>query len=152
MKRRVEKIVWFRNGIWDLLRGITDSLERVFQPVCAAYSLTMIQVRILVEIYYYGAHSIGSLAKTVNLTGGNCSAMCKAMEKRGYLERVRDKQDERVVNLELTEQGRNTVEELEEHFQARCSGILETVKLEEIEVIQNSLCKLADILKVLEKA
>lgn len=113
------EMVLFRNGIWDMLRKINDSVDQVFSPLADAHHITMMQMRLLMELYQGGEHTIGSLAKALSLTGGNASSMCKRLEREGHLARIRDSNDERVVNLRLTEKGEKIVRNIEECLDKR---------------------------------
>lgn len=141
------ELVLFRNGIWDMLRTINEDIEQVFRPLADAHRLTMIQMRLLIELYRGGDHTIGSLAKAVSLTGGNASAMCKRLEKEGYLTRVRGTSDERVVNLRLTEQGERTVSEIEDTLEKRFGPLMKQKQTDELTVIYEGFRRLALILE-----
>src|SRR5699024_11314018 len=60
--------------------------------------------------------SIGSLGKTIGVTGGNISNICKKLEKQGFVDRVRSEEDERIVNVELTEQGEMASKKIGDYF------------------------------------
>ena len=119
------EMVLFRNGIWDMLRKINESIDQVFRPLADAHHITMMQMRLLMELYQGGDHTIGSLAKALSLTGGNASSMCKRLERDGYLARARDSGDERVVNLHLTEKGEEIVHNVEECLDKRFRPFLQ---------------------------
>lgn len=99
----------FKNIIWDYTRKINESTNNIIYPICDKCGLTMLQVRILVELCADEAHTIGSLGASMNIAGANMSAMCKKLEKMGLLKRYRDKNDERVVKVALTEKGNDIV-------------------------------------------
>lgn len=96
----------FKYAILEYTRKINENTNKSFNPVFAEYGLTMLQGRILMELFHFGRLSIGNLAESINAAGANVSAMCKKLEKMGYLYRFRDKEDERVVQVDLTEKGR----------------------------------------------
>ncbi|MEG6616570.1 MarR family transcriptional regulator [Peptococcaceae bacterium 1198_IL3148] len=103
------KVSDFKNTMWDYTRKIAESMNNAFSPVCEEHHLTMMQARILMELYHNKSHTVGSLANSLSVAGANISTMCKKLESKGYLERVRDQEDERVVKLALTNRGKKTV-------------------------------------------
>lgn len=141
------ELVLFRNGIWDMLRTINEDIEKVFRPLADAHHLTMIQMRLLIELYRGGDHTIGSLAKAISLTDGNASAMCKRLEKEGYLKRVRSSDDERVVNLRLTETGNQTVGEIESGLEKKYGPLMQQKREQELAAIYDGFRKLAQMLE-----
>lgn len=139
--------VLFRNGIWDMLRTINDDIDKVFRPLADAHHLTMIQMRLLMELYQEGDHTIGNLAKAVSLTGGNASSMCKRLENEGYLTRVRNTNDERVVNLRLTKRGKQTVDEIETTLDKRFGTLIKRKPEGELSAIFEGFRSLAQMLE-----
>lgn len=99
----------FKDIILDYTRKMSESMNNAFCPICEESGLTMMQVRILLDLYKNGSHTIGSLADSTKTAGANMSAMCKKLEGKGLLERVRDQYDERVVKVALTQMGREIV-------------------------------------------
>ncbi|MFQ9801949.1 MAG: MarR family winged helix-turn-helix transcriptional regulator [Clostridia bacterium] len=87
------EIVEFKNTTWDILRSISENMDKLFRPVGEHYGLTMMQVRILLEIGNR-TRTVGSLGKSISVAGGNISAMCKKLEKEGFVMRSRDSADE----------------------------------------------------------
>lgn len=141
------ELVLFRNGIWDMLRTINEDIDKVFRPLADAQHITMIQMRLLIELYRGGNHTIGSLAKAISLTGGNASAMCKRLETEGYLKRVRGISDERVVNLRLTELGERTVSKIEACLEQKFGAVIQRRGPEELAVIYDGFQRLAQMLE-----
>ena len=60
--------------------------------------------------------SIGNLGKAIGVTGGNISNICKKLEKQGFVERIRSVDDERVVNVILTDNGKSAAEKVGVYF------------------------------------
>jgi MarR family transcriptional regulator, organic hydroperoxide resistance regulator len=119
----------------------------VFSPVGECYGLTMMQTRILMELHQYDSHTIGSLADSVCVAGANISAMCKRLENQGLLERVRNREDERVVRVVLTKQGKETVLEIDTSFNDKISRHLVNETEETFEGIILGLQKLNELLQ-----
>ena len=46
------EMVLFRNGIWDMLRKINESIDQVFRPLADAHHITMMQMRLLMELTF----------------------------------------------------------------------------------------------------
>lgn len=140
----------FKNQIWDLLRGVSDDMETIFQPITQNYGLTMIQVRILLELNMNGAQSIGALGKTIGIAGGNMSAMCKKLQQLGFVTRIRDDRDERIVKVTLSGQGEDTIHEVDELLIQRYSQCLAGENEEDLDNIIEGLKKLRILLQRLK--
>jgi len=137
----------FKNIIWVYTRKIADSMNSSFGPVSDKFGLTMLQTRILMELYQSGSHTIGSLADRICVAGTNISAMCKKLEGQDLLQRVRNRDDERVVSVALTKRGEQTALEIERIFNDKISKCLENETEETFRDIIEGLEKLSNILQ-----
>ena len=145
------EVAEFKNTVWDYTRKIGESMNSVFCPVSDEYGLTMMQTRILLELHQYESHTIGSLADSICAAGTNISAMCKKLEGQGLLERVRNREDERVVRVVLTKLGKETVLEIDRLFNEKISQYLTGENEESFNDIILGLQKLNEILQRMSK-
>jgi DNA-binding MarR family transcriptional regulator len=141
----------FKNIVWDNLRKINENTSRIFDPVCEKYGLTTLQISILMELSNNESHTIGSLAECACIAGANISAMCKKLESMGLLKRVRDKNDERVVKVTLSEKGSMIILEIDKLFNDRISQNMDDEALEALDDIVNGLQKLNNLLTAFQK-
>lgn len=138
----------FKNIMWDYTRKISESMNNAFCPVCEQYGLTMMQVRILVELYRYGSHTVGSLADSTGVAGANISTMCKKLEGKGFLKRVRNQSDERVVKIALTQTGKEIVIEIDTSLNEK---FLQQMEGESEETFDDIILGLKELDTLLEK-
>ena len=140
------KVASFNNQLWDLLREISENLDQAFHPVIEEYGLTLMQVRILMEISQNANHTIGSISSCVCVMRGNMSNMCKRLEAEGLLERSRNKEDERVVTLSLTKKGQDTIDKITNDLQDKYGSALKGESEEVMTDIIGGLKKLNSLL------
>lgn len=141
----------FRNMVWEYTRKIAEGLNCLFSPVGCKYGLTMMQLRILLELCQCGPHTIGSLADRTCIAGTNISALCKKLEAQGLVERVRNKEDERVVKVALTRTGQDIVLEIDRLCNDKFAEHLVNETEETFEDIISGLQKLNDLLERVSK-
>lgn len=133
----------FKNIMWEYTKKISDSMSNAFCPICEQNGLTMMQVRILTDLYKNESHTIGSLADSTGMAGANISAMCKKLEGKGLLERVRDQYDERVVRVALTQKGKEIIFKIDTSLNEKFMNYLEDESEETINEILSGLQKLS---------
>ena len=92
----------FKNQVWDLLRSISENMDRAFCPFTEKEGLTMMQARALIEVGQCGSHTVGSLGRRLGIASANASVLCKRLEQEGLLTRIRGDKDERMVHLAMT--------------------------------------------------
>ena len=107
----------FNNTIFSMIREISHKIDLLLQETANNLDLTPLQLKIIIALYSSDTDvSIGNLGKTIGVTGGNISNICKKLEKKGFVNRIRSEEDERVVNVRLTETGVAASKELGEYF------------------------------------
>lgn len=107
----------FNNTIFSMIREISHKIDLLLQETANKLDLTPLQLKIIIALYSSDEDvSIGNLGKTIGVTGGNISNICKKLEKKGFVNRIRSEEDERVVNVRLTETGIQASKELGEYF------------------------------------
>lgn len=80
------------------------SFSRLLRPRRGS-GMTPQQFWLLRHLRESGPLSIGELAQALGVTTGSATVACKRLEKAGLLTRERLSEDERVVQVALTEQG-----------------------------------------------
>jgi len=141
----------FKKIVWCYTRKIAESMNSVISSISEKHGLTMMQTRILMELNQSETHTIGSLADSICVAGTNISAMCKKLEGQGMLERVRKKEDERVVRVILTRLGKETVLEIDREYNDKISQYFVNENEETFDDIILGLQKLNDILQRVSK-
>lgn len=104
----------FQEKIIELLKNVNGKLNELLNNFYAPYGLTVVQAMVLLELHRNGEQNITDLSNNVCMVKGNLSQLCKRLEKNGLIERVRDSEDERYVNIKMTKHSENIVKELEE--------------------------------------
>lgn len=93
----------------DDLLGLYHLIRRASHPVKRA-EITQEQYWLMLRLYRGGASSIGELADALGITGSSATTACKRLEKAGLVIRARQLDDERMVRVSLTDEGRAKVQ------------------------------------------
>lgn len=141
------EVAEFKNIILGYSRKIEESMNCIFSPAIEKHGLTRMQARILMELEQCGSHTIGSLGDSVCVAGANISAMCKKLEGQGLVERVRNRDDERVVQVVLTNLGKETVLEIDRLFNDKIAQCIITDAEETYKDIIVGLQKLNELMQ-----
>lgn len=139
-------LVEFRCLIWDLLRDISDNTNQLLAPLYEKYGLTVMQVQLLLVIHQNEEETIGNLSRVMTMKSGNTSVMCKNLEKQELINRFRDKDDERVVKVSLTNTGNEIIKEINNHLDKKYNIYLQDETDEDLWDIVNGLNKLNNLL------
>ena len=107
----------FNNSIFSMIREISHKIDILLRDTAQELGITTLQLKMLITLYANKEPvSIGNLGKAIGVTGGNISNICKKLEKQGFVTRIRSEEDERVVNVGLTEIGSEAAEKVGSYF------------------------------------
>jgi MarR family transcriptional regulator, organic hydroperoxide resistance regulator len=140
-------VIDFKNILWSYTRQINERTSNLIITLCDHHGITTLQGRILLEIEQHGSHTIGSLASRLHIAGTNISTMCKKLEGKGLIVRVRDEGDERVVKVALSEKGKTAVEEINQELIEKISNAIHGETEQSLHEIINGLKKLNKLLE-----
>jgi len=98
----------FEESIGYLLRQAVGAVARGAETEMRSCGLTAVQWAPLMIISRGGAATAANLARELNTDTGAMTRMLDRLEAKGLLERARSSEDRRVVNLELTAEGKRT--------------------------------------------
>ncbi len=146
-------IMTFKTSLWDVLRQIMDSGDRMFQSVYERYGLTGVQLRLLrdIERAREGVLSVGALSESTCMAGANVSAMCKKMEQAGWVTRTRGTQDERVVNISLTDHATDVLGQINDEMCRRFDPVGAQMSEQDMEDIVRGLNRLNEMVKLMSQ-
>ena len=106
----------FRSTIWMLLLQIKDNMEKILQPFGQQHGMTVLQLRILIELKDQESFTISELAKRMSMAVGNVSSLCKKVEREAL--------DERIVHITLSQQGKKLIDELDSWMREKCQATI----------------------------
>lgn len=72
--------------------------------------LTISQFGVLESLYHLGPMCQGTISQKLLKSTGNMTLVIDNLEKRGLVQRIRSSEDRRMIIIELTETGRQTIE------------------------------------------
>ena len=143
-------VIHFKNILWNNTRKVSEKTTSLINTLCEHHGITTLQGRILIEIQHHGSHTIGSLASRLTIAGTNISTMCKKLESKGFIERVRDVEDERVVKVALSEKGIQVVEEINQELIEKILHAIQGESDQSLNEIINGLQKLNELLEKMD--
>lgn len=140
------------SAIINHIREISQKIDNLINPIAGRYGLTALQLKMIITL---GAREtelpIGELGRSVGVSGGNISNICKKLEKDNFLTRQRSKEDERVVYVGLTDHGQAIFDDLVVMFKNRFV-LPDQINSKDIEQIEDSLAQLNRLLDIYVEA
>ena len=88
------------------LYAAARNVTALYTPYLKPLGLTYTQYIVFLVLWEKDGLTVGELGDALMLDNGTLSPLLKKMEQTGYIERQRSREDERVVVITLTEEGR----------------------------------------------
>ncbi|HEY0222393.1 MarR family winged helix-turn-helix transcriptional regulator [Lactovum miscens] len=119
-------------------KGIIKRYKKLLSPL----DLTYTQYLVMLVMWEKEMISVRDLGKKICLDSGTLTPLLKKLEQKKYIIRKRDLNDERVLNLYLTDQGQNLREEAKS-IPPQVAKIfsLEEEELNRLQLITNKLVR-----------
>jgi len=138
----------------DAVSGIMQSLRRIFKAiqdysheVSRNYGITGPQLWAIKTISLEGRLSLGDLGKRMYLQPSTITGLIDVLEQKGYVGRVRDREDRRVVKVQLTPRGQQLAKKAPSPAQGKMIYGLTKLRGRELNLIFNSIQKLVEIME-----
>ena len=95
-----------------LMKRIVQSIVCQVDKRLDAHGLTSAQWGPLMRLNFVGPSTVADLARWLQIDAGAMTRLLDRLEKKGLCKRVRSSADRRVVNVELTAEGRASIVEV----------------------------------------
>jgi len=94
-----------KNQLCFPLYAASREILRKYTPLLKELNLTYTQYIVMLVMWEHKSLTVGKISKLLYLDTGTLSPLLKSMEEKGLIQRVRDKNDERVVTISITPEG-----------------------------------------------
>lgn len=133
--------------IMQSLRRIFKAIQDYSHEVSNKFGITGPQLWALKTISQNGKLSLGELTKKMYLHPSTITGVVDRLEKKGYVSRDRGQGDRRVINVQLTPQGKKLVRRAPNPVQGKMIYGLRRLKKEKLNSIYDSVNKLVEIME-----
>lgn len=127
----------------DLFKNILEIEEQTLKDR-GIIDLSMNEMHTLEAIGYDGIKSMSETAEILKITLGTLTTSVSRLVKKGYVQRLQDEKDRRIVLIKLTENGQEAFKVHEDFHMEMVAKMLMDLKLEEDKALLGSLEKLKD--------
>lgn len=135
MEHSIDKINSFLVAIFNEVMDIEEHALRV-----STFSdLSIKEMHTVEAIGMYDHHTTSEVAKILNITAGTLTVAINSLVKKGYVERIRMKNDRRVVNLGLTKKGRLLYRLHDKFHREMVENTIHDMDNQEVEVLLKGL-------------
>lgn len=127
-----------------LMRGIVSALSAGVDHAFESSGLTNAQWKPLFMLHMGRASTVAELARECQLDAGGMTRLLDRLEGKGLVRRVRSSEDRRVVNLELTDEGRAAARKIPAVLCGVQNAHLRGFTVEEWQLLKSMLRRILD--------
>ncbi|WP_405109974.1 MarR family transcriptional regulator [Paenibacillus sp. FSL K6-1217] len=121
--------------VMDHMASVQQKSQAFIDRITKKGALSQNQIMLMFLLQLTGSLNITDISERLVITPGAASFMCDKLEDLGYLDRVRTKEDRRVVNIVLTEHGKQHI-----------LSMFDTFTLSDLDHISTTLKTIDDLL------
>lgn len=99
-------------AVYISMSRVINTLRRENNKLILKHDLTLGQFAVMEALYYKGRLSTGEVMEKILSTSGNIPVIVKNLEKDGFITRKQDESDKRRFILDLTDKGKNLMDEI----------------------------------------
>lgn len=115
----------------NLLQRISNSTHKQKNIFAEEIGISRQQFDVLCIIYEKGQVTMGELCKEISSACSTATDLADKLEKAGYVERIREKRDRRVVRLSILPKGEKLIKKVTERRAETLSLIMDTFDQED---------------------
>ncbi len=132
-----------RDYIDRLERAMNTFSKKCFSKELLGVEITVTQMQTLLMINSLPGCKMSDLSEKLEVTLGNVTSLIDRLIKEGLVKRCEDESDRRIVRVELTPKGKNTVTTVLANRKKTLAGIFKKVKESDKEVLLNIMERIA---------
>ncbi|MDU4731123.1 MarR family transcriptional regulator [Finegoldia magna] len=99
-------------AVYISMSRVINTLRRENNKLILKHNLTLGQFAVMEALYSKGRLSTGEVMEKILSTSGNIPVIVKNLEKDGFITRKQDESDKRRFILDLTDKGKNLMDEI----------------------------------------
>lgn len=108
------------------------------------------QMMVMGTLYEEGSLPISEIGKKVYISKPQMTSIIDKLLKADFVERVYDEEDRRVININITEKGREYTRDVTEIIKENMKQKLAVLSEEQLRILSNSIETAINILKIVE--
>lgn len=107
----MDKVFYLHDHLCFSLYACSRAILRMYRPQLKKMGITYPQYLVLLVLWEKGESSVKGLGNALDLDSGTLTPLLKRMEVNHLIVRERSNEDERIVNVKLTDAGNDLREE-----------------------------------------
>ena len=100
--------------VGEIVKSLNRQFKKQFHEFAGGQALTVPQILLLHQLVVNGSSTISELAEHLNLANSTISGIVDRLERDGFVYRLKDEVDRRIVHVHLTEHAKRLRQQVPE--------------------------------------
>lgn len=122
-----------------VLMKASKTLQEVVKKDIAHHGMKTSDFAVLEALYHKGRQTIKQISEAVLINTGSITYVIDKLEKNDLLRRTNCKEDRRVIFIEITDKGKQLMDEIFPKHQAKIEEIFSDIPEEDVRILIESL-------------
>jgi len=122
-----------------VLMKASKTLQEVVKKDIADHGMKTSDFAVLEALYHKGRQTIKQISEAVLINTGSITYVIDKLEKNDLLRRTNCKEDRRVIFIEITDKGKQLMDEIFPKHQAKIEEIFSDIPEEDVRILIESL-------------
>ena len=118
-----------------VLMKSAKSVEQRIKKDIQTYGIATSEFTVLEALYHKGKQTVQEISNAVLINSGSITYVIDKLEDKNFIERKHGKEDRRVVHIEITEAGKEFMDDVFPKHQKAIEEIFEDINTEERKLI-----------------
>jgi DNA-binding MarR family transcriptional regulator len=127
--------------VFELVVNFTNMLPRTKE----FEEMNTMELYLFLYVALNGPKKMSELSDVLKTTKSNVTNLVDALERNGYLSRIRSKEDRRVIMVELTKEGEKLYRKLLDSFDSLIKKIVSKIPQEDLEEFSRGFLKMVSL-------
>ncbi|RDW16236.1 MarR family winged helix-turn-helix transcriptional regulator [Oceanobacillus chungangensis] len=124
-----------------VLLKASKSIEELIKKDISSHGMKSSDFAVIEAVYSKGKQTIRQISEAVLINTGSITYVIDKLENNGLVERINCKEDRRVVYIQITDKGKELMDEIFPKHQQVIESLFEGISAEEKEIVINVLKK-----------
>lgn len=128
----------------SIFNMVLKTEELAMKETAENNELSVSEIHTLVAVGRHAPKTMSTIAQELLINVSTLSIAINKLEKKGFVTRIRDNSDRRIVRISLTEKGRNALETHEQFYYSVVDEAIKDMDREQKRILVSSMGNLAD--------
>lgn len=134
--------IFVKNALYEFLQTIYKFEQKELQ----VFSISWKEILLLKNLIIHGQHTMGNVNETLNIKAFQATRLIDGLEKKGLVSRFQVNNDKRVKTIEITEEGKSSIQALDDYHYSIIEKAAKEIGLDKAKEIIETMYHLEQLL------